>query len=146
FTITASATTMLLDFDGDQSIKQTGNGKGNGSTKYMMTPAVTFADCRRGRSPNCSSNHTRGIDGFPTTPRLLQLRSALAPYRAGKKAIATGAARPSALGGHAHTVPRPACTVRLKGLQSAPFQVDPRRTADETDPSSVARPRDRGRC
>lgn len=44
FTITGSATTMLLDFDGDQSIKQTGssngNGKGNSNTKYMMTPVI----------------------------------------------------------------------------------------------------------
>lgn len=44
FTITGSATTMLLDFDGDQSVKQTGsdngNGKGNGNTKYMMTPVI----------------------------------------------------------------------------------------------------------
>ncbi len=40
FTITTSATTMLLDFDGDQSIKQTGNGKGASSAKYMMTPVI----------------------------------------------------------------------------------------------------------
>jgi hypothetical protein len=42
FTITGAASTMLLDFDGDQSIKQTGsnNGKGNGNTKYMMTPVI----------------------------------------------------------------------------------------------------------
>lgn len=44
FTITGAATTMLLDFDGDQSIKQTGsnngNGKGNSNTKYMMTPVI----------------------------------------------------------------------------------------------------------
>lgn len=42
FTITGSATTMLLDFDGDQSVKQTGsdNGKGNGNTKYLMTPVI----------------------------------------------------------------------------------------------------------
>jgi hypothetical protein len=44
FTITGTATTMLLDFDGDRSIKQTGNsngnGKGNGSTKYMMAPVI----------------------------------------------------------------------------------------------------------
>ena len=42
FTITSSASTMLLDFDGDQSIKQTGsdNGKGNSSIKYMMTPVI----------------------------------------------------------------------------------------------------------
>jgi len=41
FAITGSATTMLLDFDGDQSVKQTGgNGKGNANTKYMMTPVI----------------------------------------------------------------------------------------------------------
>jgi len=42
FTITGSATTMLLDFDGDQSIKQTGNNNGNGksNSKYMMTPVI----------------------------------------------------------------------------------------------------------
>jgi len=33
---------MLLDFDGDQSIKQTGNNNGNGksNSKYMMTPVI----------------------------------------------------------------------------------------------------------
>jgi uncharacterized protein DUF4382 len=42
FTITSSATTMLLDFDGDQSVKQTGSdkGKGNSSIKYIMTPVI----------------------------------------------------------------------------------------------------------
>jgi hypothetical protein len=44
FTITGSASTMLIDFDGDRSIKQTGsdngNGKGNSNTKYMMTPVI----------------------------------------------------------------------------------------------------------
>jgi hypothetical protein len=42
FTITSSASTMLVDFDGDRSIKQTGsdNGKGNSNTKYMMTPVI----------------------------------------------------------------------------------------------------------
>jgi len=44
FTITSSASTMLLDFDGDRSIKQTGsdngNGKGNSNTKYMMSPVI----------------------------------------------------------------------------------------------------------
>jgi hypothetical protein len=44
FTITSGATTMLLDFDGDQSVKQTGsdngNGKGNSNTKYLMTPVI----------------------------------------------------------------------------------------------------------
>jgi hypothetical protein len=38
FTVTASATTMLLDFDGDQSIHQTGNGNKNG--KFMMSPVI----------------------------------------------------------------------------------------------------------
>jgi hypothetical protein len=37
FDVTSSSTmTMLLDFDGDQSIRQTGNGR------YMMTPVVTI--------------------------------------------------------------------------------------------------------
>jgi hypothetical protein len=46
FTIASSASTMLIDFDGDRSIKQTGsdngngNGKGNSSPKYMMTPVI----------------------------------------------------------------------------------------------------------
>ena len=44
FTITGSASTMLLDFDGDKSVKQTGsgngNGKGNSNGKYMMTPVI----------------------------------------------------------------------------------------------------------
>ena len=44
FTVTGGATTMLLDFDGDQSIRQTGsgngNGNGNGNAKYMMSPVI----------------------------------------------------------------------------------------------------------
>jgi hypothetical protein len=46
FTVTGSATTMLLDFDGDQSIHQTGSGNGNGNGngnkngKYMMMPVI----------------------------------------------------------------------------------------------------------
>jgi hypothetical protein len=43
FTVTGSGTTMLLDFDGDQSIHQTGSGNGNGnggSGKYMMQPVI----------------------------------------------------------------------------------------------------------
>ena len=44
FTVTGSATTMLLDFDGDQSIHQTGssngNGNGNKNGKYMMSPVI----------------------------------------------------------------------------------------------------------
>jgi hypothetical protein len=38
FTITSAATTMLLDFDGDKSIRQTGNG--NKNSKYMMSPVI----------------------------------------------------------------------------------------------------------
>jgi hypothetical protein len=35
-------TTILLDFDGDQSVKLTGNGngRGNGGGQYMMTPVI----------------------------------------------------------------------------------------------------------
>ena len=42
FVVTGSATTMLLDFDGDQSIHQTGSGNGNGNknAKYMMSPVI----------------------------------------------------------------------------------------------------------
>jgi hypothetical protein len=44
FTVTGAATTMLLDFDGDQSIHQTGSGNGNGNGnkngKYMMMPVI----------------------------------------------------------------------------------------------------------
>ncbi len=44
FTAAGSATTILLDFDGDQSIHQTGSGNGHGggaaSAKYMMTPVI----------------------------------------------------------------------------------------------------------
>lgn len=50
FTLTTAASTMLLDFDGDQSIHQTGSGNGNGNgngqgksgsnTKYMMSPVI----------------------------------------------------------------------------------------------------------
>ena len=44
FTVTAGATTMLLDFDGDKSIHQTGSGNGNGNGnkngKYMMSPVI----------------------------------------------------------------------------------------------------------
>jgi len=58
FTLTTAGATMLLDFDGDQSIRQTGSGnsngngngnsKGNGNgqgnsgsnTKYMMSPVI----------------------------------------------------------------------------------------------------------
>jgi hypothetical protein len=47
FTVAAGgATTMLLDFDGDRSIKKTGGGNGNGSgaaktAKYSMSPVIT---------------------------------------------------------------------------------------------------------
>jgi hypothetical protein len=42
FTIASGATTMLLDFKGDQSVKATGSGNGNGNstTKYIMTPVI----------------------------------------------------------------------------------------------------------
>ncbi|HTI38907.1 MAG TPA: DUF4382 domain-containing protein [Vicinamibacterales bacterium] len=47
FTVSGSAMTMVLDFDGDHSIKATGGGNGNGngnsSTKYMMTPVIRVA-------------------------------------------------------------------------------------------------------
>ncbi len=46
FTVTPAGTTMLLDFDGDQSVRQTGSGDSNGgpnsdvSPKYMMSPVI----------------------------------------------------------------------------------------------------------
>ena len=40
FTVSGGATTMVLDFDGDQSIKATGSGNGKSPTKYLMTPVV----------------------------------------------------------------------------------------------------------
>jgi hypothetical protein len=38
----SGGTTILLDFDGDQSVKLTGNGngRGNGGGKYIMTPVI----------------------------------------------------------------------------------------------------------
>lgn len=42
----ATATTIKLDFDGDQSVRQTGSGNGSGrgnsgsNSKYMMTPVI----------------------------------------------------------------------------------------------------------
>ena len=38
----SGGTTILLDFDGDQSVKLTGNGNGhgNGGGNYMMTPVI----------------------------------------------------------------------------------------------------------
>jgi hypothetical protein len=40
----AGGTTILLDFDGDQSVKLTGNGNGhgNGGGQYMMTPVISI--------------------------------------------------------------------------------------------------------
>jgi hypothetical protein len=37
-------TTILLDFDGDQSVKLTGNGngRGNGGGQYIMTPVIAI--------------------------------------------------------------------------------------------------------
>jgi len=50
FTLAGAGTTITLDFDGDQSVRQTGSGNGNGNgnsngnsngnTKYMMSPVV----------------------------------------------------------------------------------------------------------
>lgn len=50
FTVTSAGTTILLDFDGDQSVRQTGSGNGNGngngnggsasSGRYMMSPVI----------------------------------------------------------------------------------------------------------
>ncbi len=43
FTVASGGTTMLLDFDGDQSVRQTGggNGRGNGGgPQYLMTPVI----------------------------------------------------------------------------------------------------------
>jgi hypothetical protein len=58
FTLTSGGSTMLLDFDGDQSVRQTGSGNNSGSggngngqgkgnsgqagsnTKYMMSPVI----------------------------------------------------------------------------------------------------------
>jgi hypothetical protein len=47
FTLTSAGSTITLDFDGDQSVHQTGggngNGKGNGNApggKYMMSPVI----------------------------------------------------------------------------------------------------------
>ena len=40
----SGGTTILLDFDGDQSVRLTGNGngngRGNGGGQYMMTPVI----------------------------------------------------------------------------------------------------------
>jgi len=40
FDLTTAQTTITLDFDGDRSIKQTGNGK------YMMNPVVSVVSVK----------------------------------------------------------------------------------------------------
>ena len=50
FTVTGRGTTILLGFDGDQSVRQTGsangngngngNGNANGNARYMMSPVI----------------------------------------------------------------------------------------------------------
>jgi uncharacterized protein DUF4382 len=42
FTVATTGTKIVLDFDGDQSVHQTGsgNGRGNGNSKYMMAPVI----------------------------------------------------------------------------------------------------------
>ena len=42
FTVASTGTTIVLDFDGDQSVRQTGNGNGRGKSgsKYMMVPVI----------------------------------------------------------------------------------------------------------
>lgn len=47
FTLTSAGTTITLDFDGDQSVRQTGSGNGNGNGngngangRYMMSPVI----------------------------------------------------------------------------------------------------------
>jgi hypothetical protein len=41
FDLTAGGGTMiLLDFDGDRSVRLTGNGNGQGGGRYMMTPVI----------------------------------------------------------------------------------------------------------
>jgi hypothetical protein len=46
FTVASGGTSILLDFDGEQSVRQTGSGNGNGrgnsndNTKYMMSPVI----------------------------------------------------------------------------------------------------------
>jgi hypothetical protein len=46
FTVTDAGATMTLDFNGDQSVKQTGssNGRGgsNSTNKYIMTPVISI--------------------------------------------------------------------------------------------------------
>jgi len=56
FTLTTAGSTMLLDFDGDQSVHQTGSGNGNSNgngkgkgasnTKYMMSPVIRVGSVR----------------------------------------------------------------------------------------------------
>jgi hypothetical protein len=43
FTVSGSAMTMTLDFDGDKSIKAAGGGNGKSPTKYLMTPVIRVA-------------------------------------------------------------------------------------------------------
>jgi uncharacterized protein DUF4382 len=46
FTLAGAGTTITLDFDGDQSVRQTGGGNGRGNSggtssgKYMMSPVI----------------------------------------------------------------------------------------------------------
>lgn len=44
FFLAGTGTTILLDFDGDQSVRQTGSGNGknpgNANSKYMMSPVI----------------------------------------------------------------------------------------------------------
>jgi uncharacterized protein DUF4382 len=43
FDLTSGAGTMiLLDFDGDRSVRLTGNGNGHGTQRYMMTPVIAI--------------------------------------------------------------------------------------------------------
>ena len=43
FDLTSGGGTMiLLDFDGDRSVRLTGNGNGQGSRRYMMTPVIAI--------------------------------------------------------------------------------------------------------
>lgn len=56
FTVATSGTTILLDFDGDQSIRQTGGGNGGGNGRgnsgnantgrYMMSPVIRVVSVR----------------------------------------------------------------------------------------------------
>ena len=37
----SGGTRILLDFDGDQSVKQTGNANAKNGARYMMTPVIS---------------------------------------------------------------------------------------------------------